>query len=53
MVLQPCVLRVAEALLVRMLFKTTRDDACATQDRLDNVRKAAAIRGDCLAVTHA
>ena len=45
-VLKPCLLRLTASLLVRMLFKTGVHDGCAKQDRLDNVRKAKAIRGD-------
>jgi len=45
-VASPCVLRVAASLIVRMLFKIGDDPNCCTQDRLDNVSKAKAIRGD-------
>jgi len=49
--LQPCLLRCAVFVLVRMLFKTGRGGAqlCA-QDRMNNIRKAAAIKGDVFAI---
>ena len=45
--LQPCILRLAVFVLIRMLFKTGKGGpALCKQDRMDNVRKAAAIKGD-------
>ena len=49
--LEPVLLRIAVFVLVRMLFKTGKGgpSLCA-QDRLDNVRKAAVIKGDIFAI---
>ena len=49
--LQPVLLRMAVFVLLRMVFKTGKGGpALCAQDRMDNVRKAAAIKGDVFAI---
>ena len=50
---KPLLLRLAVAVLVRMLFKTrghSPKHALCPPDRMDNLRKAAAIKGDIFAI---
>jgi dienelactone hydrolase len=49
--LRPCVLRLVAFVLLRMLFKTgSSSSRIGEQDRMDNVRKAAAIKADVFAI---